>query len=408
MPLLDDLVRRTLQFGGSDLHLEPGLPAAIRVDGRLRTMGEPVGGAALLAEARRLLPGPRWAEFATRRSADLSRTLGGARCRINVLHSSRGVGFAVRLLSTFTATLESLNLHPELARLAERPHGLVLLSGPTGSGKSSTVAGLVEHINRTASRHVVTLEQPIEHVFRPRKAYIRQREVGRDTPSFDQGLLDSLREDPDVIVVGEMRRPETMRLTLNAAETGHLVFSTVHSSSCPEALARVIAAFAPEAQPAVCAQLADALVAVVCQRLVLRPDLGIRVPECEVLVANDAVRAAIRTNGMHKLQSILQMGAADGSWSFDRYRRWLDQRGRFFVPRKGAGEPLPEDPQESGGVPAVSAPAPAPAPRMGGLAALAAAAAAAPVPAPSPGGGGGVLDLDGFDEDLSSILSELE
>jgi twitching motility protein PilT len=406
LALLDDLVRRTLQFGGSDLHLEPGLPAALRVDGRLRTLGEPVAGSALLAEARRLLPGARWTEFATRRSADLSRTLGGARCRINVLHSSRGVGFAVRLLSTSTATLESLNLHPELARLAERPHGLVLLSGPTGSGKSSTVAALVEHINRTAARHVVTLEQPIEHVLRPRKAYIRQREVGRDTPSFDQGLLDALREDPDVIVVGEMRRPETMRLTLNAAETGHLVFSTVHSSSCPEALARVIAAFAPEAQPAVCAQLADALVAVVCQRLVLRPDLGIRVPECEVLVANDAVRAAIRTNGMHKLQSILQMGAADGSWSFDRYRRWLDQRGRFFVPRKGAGDPLPEDPAEAGASGAVSAPVPA-ASRGGSLADLAAAAAAAPSPRAT-GGGSGVLDLDGFDEDLSSILSELE
>lgn len=407
MALLDDLVRRALQFGGSDLHLEPGLPAALRVDGRLRTIGEPVAGSALLAEARRILPGARWAEFVTRRSADLSRTLGGARCRINVLHSSRGVGFAVRLLSTSTATLDSLNLHPDLARLAERPHGLVLLSGPTGSGKSSTVAGLVEHVNRTAARHVVTLEQPIEHVLRPRKAYIRQREVGRDTPSFDQGLLDALREDPDVIVVGEMRRPETMRLTLNAAETGHLVFSTVHSSSCPEALARVIAAFPPEAQPAVCAQLADALVAVVCQRLVLRPDLGIRVPECEVLVANDAVRAAIRTNGMHKLQSILQMGAADGSWSFDRYRRWLDQRGRFFVPRKGGGDPLPEDPQEaslSGSAPAAT-PTPG-APRAGSLAALA-AAAAAPAPQAS-GGGAGVLDLDGFDEDLSSILSELE
>lgn len=406
MALLDDLVRRTLQMGGSDLHLEPGLPAAVRVAGRLRTIGDPVGGSALLAEARRLLPGARWTEFATRRSADLSRTLGGARCRINVLHSSRGVGFAVRLLSAFTATIDSLNLHPDLARLAERPHGLVLLSGPTGSGKSSTVAGLVEHVNRTAARHVVTLEQPIEHVFRPRKAYIRQREVGRDTPSFDQGLLDALREDPDVIVVGEMRRPETMRLTLNAAETGHLVFSTVHSSSCPEALARVIAAFAPEAQPAVCAQLADALVAVVCQRLVLRPDLGIRVPECEVLVANDAVRAAIRSNGLHKLQSILQMGAADGSWSFDRYRRWLDQRGRFFVPRTGAGEPLPEDPEEAPAPAAGSAPTAA-AVRGGSLAALAAAAAAEPPPRPS-GGAGGVLDLDGFDEDLSSILSELE
>ncbi len=403
MPLLDDLVRRAHQMGASDLHLEPGLPAAVRVSGTLRTTGEPLAGKVLLAEARRLLPGPRWNEFSTRRSADLSRTLSRVRCRVNILHSSRGVGFAIRLLATFQASLESLNLHPDLARFAQAPHGLVLISGPTGSGKSSTVAGLVQHINRTASRHVVTLEQPIEHVFRPRKAYIRQREVGRDTPSFDQGLLDALREDPDVLVVGEMRAAATMRLTLSAAETGHLVFTTVHSSSTTEALARVIASFAPEAQPAVCAQLADCLVAVVCQRLVLRPDLGIRVPELEILVASDPVKASIRTNNLHKLSSILQTGAADGSWTFDRYRRWLDQRDRFFIPRAGAGEPLPEDPE-----PTASA-VPTPAPAATGLAALAQAAARAPAPPRGrPASTDGVIDLDGFDDDLGSILDELK
>lgn len=406
MPLLDDLVRRAYQAGASDLHLEPGLPAALRVSGSLRVDGEPLAGAMLLAEARRLLPGDRWADFGEQRSADLSRTIGGVRCRVNVLHSSRGVGFAVRLLATFQATLDSLNLHPDLAGLAHRPHGLVLVCGPTGSGKSSTVAGLVQDINRNAARHVLTIEQPIEHIFRPRRAYIRQREVGRDTPTFEQGLLDALREDPDVVVVGEMRRPETMRLVLNIAETGHLVFSTLHSSSTQEALARIIAAFAPESQPAVCAQLADCLTAVVCQRLVTRPDLGIRVPVLEVLMANDPVRAAIRTNGLHKLPSILQTNAADGCWTFERYGRWLDKRDRFFIPQVGAGEPLPEDPQgesrEGGG--AASSPAPA-APR-------------APRPTrtmpdpvrrgPSRGAGDGVLDLDAFDEDLGSILSELE
>jgi twitching motility protein PilT len=403
MPLLDDLVRRAHQLGASDLHLEPGLPAAVRVSGTLRTVGEPLAGAVLLAEARRLLPGQRWTEFATRRSADLSRTLDRVRCRVNILHSSRGVGFAIRLLATFQATLESLNLHPDLAAIAQAPHGLVMISGPTGSGKSSTVAGLVQHINRNASRHIVTLEQPIEHVFRPRRAYIRQREVGRDTPSFDQGLLDALREDPDVLVVGEMRRPETMRLTLNAAETGHLVFTTVHSASTHEAIARVIASFAPEAQPAVCAQLADCLVAVVCQRLVLRPDLGIRVPELEILMTSDAVKAAVRSNQLHRLASVVQTGAADGSWSFDRYRRWLDARERFFIPRVGAGEALPEDPE-----PAAGGPAPTPAPRLGGdLAGLAAAAAQVP-PAPARPASDGVIDLDGFDDDLGSILDALK
>jgi twitching motility protein PilT len=404
VPLLDDLVRRAYQAGASDLHLEPGLPAAMRVRGGLRVEGEPLVGAVLLAEARRLLPGARWADFGEQRSADLSRTIGGVRCRLNVLHSSRGVGFAVRLLATFQATLDSLNLHPDLAGLARRPHGLVLVCGPTGSGKSSTVAGLVQDINRNAARHVVTIEQPIEHIFRPRRAYIRQREVGRDTPSFEQGLLDALREDPDVVVVGEMRRPETMRLVLNIAETGHLVFSTLHSSSPQEALARIIAAFAPEAQPAVCAQLADCLAAVVCQRLVTRPDLGIRVPVLEILMANDPVRAAIRTNGLHKLASILQTNAADGCWTADRYRRWLDQRERFFIPRAGAGEPLPDDPQGDAGAGTSSLATPsAPRPSRSTRGAREPVRGAA-----SRSTGDGVLDLDAFDEDLGSILSELE
>jgi twitching motility protein PilT len=402
MPLIDDLVRRAWQAGASDLHLEPGLPPAFRVGGALRTQGEPLAGSALLTEARRLLPGPRWAELAARRSADLSRTLGGVRCRINVLHSSRGVGFAVRLLSTFTATLESLNLHPDLAELAHKPHGLVLVSGPTGSGKSSTVAAIIQEINRSAAKHVVTLEQPIEHVLRPRKAYIRQREVGRDTPTFEQGLLDVLREDPDVVVVGEMRHPATMRLVLNIAETGHLVFSTLHSSTTAEALGRVISAFAPEAQPGVCAQLADCLVGVVCQRLVLRPDLGIRVPELEILMANDPVRAAIRSNSLSKLANMVQTNAADGCWTRERYRRWLDTKDRFFVPRAGAGEALPEDPEEVADAAPVAAPPPPV--RVAGVAPTPPTSS----PAPAARRADGVLDLDGFDEDLGSILSEFE
>jgi len=393
MPLLDNLVHRAHQLGASDLHLEPGLPAAVRVAGRLRMLGEPLSGVALLAEARRLLPGERWRDFTTRRSADLSRTLGKVRCRVNALHSARGVGFAVRLLTPFTATLESLNLHPDLAGLARRPHGLVLVSGPTGSGKSSTVAALIQELNRTDARHILTLEQPIEHVLRPKRSYIRQREVGRDTPTFEQGILDALREDPDVLVVGEMRRPETMRLTLNAAETGHLVFSTVHSSSTVEALARVISAFAPEAQHSVCAQLADCLIAVVCQRLVTRPGAGVRVPELEVLMATDPVRASVRANQLQRLRSVLQTGGADGSWTFERYRRWLDDRPSFFVPRLGAGEPLPDDVE-----PAVTTTRP-PTPAAGRPTLP---APAAPRPADD-----GVLVLDGHNESLDSILSEL-
>src|SRR5262249_39203600 len=159
--------------------------------------------------------------------------------------------------------VERLNLHPDLRKLVTHTHGLILVSGPTGSGKSSTLAALIQEINLNEARHIVTIEAPIEYTFRPRRAYIRQREVGRDTPSFEQALLDALREDPDVLMVGEMREPETMRLTLNASETGHLVLATVHSATCAEALQRVVAAFPAEIQSGVAAMLADCLLAVI-------------------------------------------------------------------------------------------------------------------------------------------------
>src|SRR3989475_8662238 len=169
-------------------------------------------------------------------------------------------------------------------------------------------------------RHIVTIESPIEYAFRPRRAYIRQREVGRDTPSFEQALLDALREDPDVLMVGEMRDPETMRLTLNASETGHLVLATVHSSTCAEALQRVVSAFPSEIQSSVSSQLADCLVAVISQRLRFRPDLNIRVPECEILMATHAVKNFIRNRDFFKIMSPLETGPEHGMWRF-RARR---------------------------------------------------------------------------------------
>jgi twitching motility protein PilT len=209
----------------------------------LRTAGEPLSAKDLLEMAHRVIGDEQWPRFLERRSFDLSKTIQGVRCRINILQSSRGVGFAIRLLASFQATVEKLNLHPDLKKLIDHANGLILVSGPTGCGKSSTMAALIQEINLTDTRHIVTIESPIEYTFRPRRAYIRQREVGRDTPSFEQALLDALREDPDVLMVGEMREPETMRLTLNASETGHLVLATVHSSTCAEALQRVVSAF---------------------------------------------------------------------------------------------------------------------------------------------------------------------
>ncbi len=343
---LDALVESAAGNGASDLHLEAGMPAALRVRGALRVQGEPVPPKTLAALARNLIGEEQWPVFLERRSFDLSKTIRGVRCRINILQTSRGIGLAIRLLAPFQATVEKLNLHPDLKKLVKNSHGLVLVSGPTGSGKSSTLAALIQEINLTETRHIVTVESPIEYAFRPRRAYIRQREVGRDTPSFEQALLDALREDPDVLMVGEMRDPETMRLTLSASETGHLVLATVHSSTCAEALQRVASAFSPEIQGAVCAQLADCLVAVISQRLRFRTDLNIRVPECEILVATHAVKNFIRTRDFFKIISAIETGADHGMWSFQRYAKWLENRTNFYVPGRDA-EPPDSEPAET-------------------------------------------------------------
>ena len=345
LELLEAFVGLAKEQRASDLHLESGLPPALRVRGTLRIIGERVSPGVLQGMARALLGDDAWHTLQERRSHDLSKTVRGVRCRINILHSARGVGLAIRLLSPFQATLKRLNLHPDLARLVTSTHGLVIVSGATGSGKSSTLAALLHEVNANETRHIITIESPIEYAIVPRQSFVRQREVGRDTPSFAQGLMDALREDPDVLMVGEMRDPETMRLTLSASETGHLVLTTLHSSNTIEALQRLVSAFAPEVQASVCAQLADTLVAVVSQRLSFRSDLGVAVPECEILFNNTPVRSIIRqgAGAFNKLQNALDTGAQDGNWSYNRYRDWLDRRTDFYVPRSEDNETPPDE-----------------------------------------------------------------
>jgi twitching motility protein PilT len=327
------------QQGASDLHLEAGLPMALRIRGALRTVGEPVPARTLSEVAHELISPELWPSFMQRCSSDLSKTISGVRCRINIMHTARGLGLAVRLLSGFQPTIDKLNLHPDLKKLVGNQHGLILVCGPTGSGKSSTLAALIQEINLTESRHVVTIECPIEYTFRPRRAYIRQREVGRDTPSFYQALLDVLREDPDVVMVGEMRDPETMRLTLNASETGHLVLATVHSATCVEALQRMVAAFPAEISNAIAAQLADTLVGVVSQRLRFRSDLNIRLPECEILMPTNPVRHFIRSQTFFKINSVLETGAEHGMWTYARYRTWMEKRTHWCLLDQGLEAP---------------------------------------------------------------------
>jgi twitching motility protein PilT len=391
------LIDAARDAGASDLHLEAGLPPCMRVRGQLQSMGAPLSARELLASARDVVGEDRWPEFLERRSSDVARNLGGVRCRINVLCTARGVGLAIRFLGTSQATLERLNLRPELARLVEPHHGLVIVSGPTGSGKSSTLAALVQEVNLRETRHIVTLESPIEYTLVPRQSFIRQREVGRDTPSFEQGLYDAMREDPDVLVVGELRDAETMRLTLAAAETGHLVLTTLHSSTTAEALQRIVGAFPAEIQAGIAAQLADCLVGVVCQRLRWFPERNLRAPECEVLVASQPVKAMVRQSQFFKLQTALETGAADGSFTFQRYREWLDRRTDWYVP---AAEPQQREPRESETRDLVE-----PAARPDRPAGRRPVSRPAAGPAPSQDG---VLEIPSSDEDLGRILDELE
>ena len=400
----ESLVERARSAGASDLHLEPGLPAAVRVRGELQLLGDPLGRDELLGAVKQLLEGDAWPAFLERRSADLARTLGGGRCRINVFCTARGVGMAIRFLAPFQTTLERLNLHPELRTIARAAHGLVIVSGPTGSGKSSTLAALIEEVNRSERRHVVTIESPIEYTLVPRQAFIRQREVGRDTPSFEQALHDALREDADLLMVGEVRDPETMRLTLSAAETGHLVLTSLHSATVGEALARIVAAFPSEIQSGICAQLADSLVAVICQRLRWWPGPGLRAPECEVLRATTQVRAMVRAGHFFKLSTALETGRDDGCWTFDRYRSWMEARTDWNQPSAPSAAPVSEVSEERPLAPAQGRARQEP-PR--------APAAARPRPqrpsAPDePARDDGVVSIDEADEDLDGIIAELD
>ena len=405
MTTIESLIGIARRYGASDIHLEAGMPVALRVRGQLKVMEQPVSAQEMHSMAKHLVGDAQWHDFMERRSFDCSTTVSGIRCRVNALHTARGIGMVIRLFSSFRATLKSLNLHPDLRSLIQHRHGLILVCGPTGSGKSSTIAALIEEINLKEARHIVSIENPIEYAFKPRYSFIRQREVGRDTPSFEQGLLDTLREDPNVVMVGEMREPETMRLTLNIAETGHLVLTTMHSSSAAEALQRFVSGFPPQVQSAVCAQLADCLVAVICQRLTYREDLGMRIPECEILTANTGVRGIIRQNNFFKLASALETGRSDGMWTFTRYRDWLDRKGDWSFPVENDSESIDLTPRP---VQSVVTERPAPPPSRAKRSPQEHPTKRKPPRAPSAQREDGVFVLEPAEEDLDDIISALK
>jgi twitching motility protein PilT len=338
---VQEWVRKGRELGASDLHLEADTPPVARIRGQLSALGQPLAGAALVQSARELLGSDGWTQFLSRGSADLSRTIAGVRCRINIFQTLRGVAMAIRLLSSFQNNLRACNLHPDLKRLTEMTTGLIVVSGPTGSGKSTTLAALVEEINSTSARNVIAIESPIEYLFSNRRSFIRQREVPTHSPSYEQALVDALRENPDVLVIGEMRTPEVMRLTLSAAETGHLVIATMHSATCAEALTRLCMSFSAEIQGSIRTQLADCFVGFICQRLEFLSEYRLRVPVCEILLPSAASKGTIRGGQFSQIANVLQTGGEQGMWNFDRYERWISQKKDWVQPAQAA--PLQEE-----------------------------------------------------------------
>jgi twitching motility protein PilT len=329
-------IKKGWELGASDVHLEAGTAPVARIRGELLAIAEPLPAAYVEQISRSLLGAEPWEQFAARGSADVSLATGGVRCRINVFRTIRGVAVAIRLLSPAVSGLRACNLHPQLSRLVEATTGLVVVSGPTGSGKSTTLAALIEEVNGVRARNIITLESPLEYVFANRRSFIRQREIPTHSPSFEQAIIDALRENPDVLVIGEMRTPEVIRLTLNAAETGHLVLATLHSATCIEALSRICMSFPAEIQGSIRAQLADCLVGVICQRLDFLEAQQLRIPRCEVLLANIAAKGTIRSGQLSQIANVIQAGGEDGMWTFDRYQRWIELKKDWMRPASSA------------------------------------------------------------------------
>jgi twitching motility protein PilT len=339
--MMQEWIRKGRELGASDLHIDADTAPVVRIRGQLSSIGAPVAGSIVVQAGRELLGSEGWSQFLSRGSADLSRTIAGVRCRINIFQTLRGVAMAVRLLSSFQNNLRACNLHPELKKLTDSTTGLIVVSGPTGSGKSTTLAALVEEINSSSARNIIAIESPIEYLFTNRRSFIRQREVPTHSPTYEQALVDALRENPDVLVIGEMRTPEVMRLTLSAAETGHLVIATMHSATCAEALTRICMSFPAEIQGSVRAQFADCFVGLVCQRLDFLSEFQLRVPVCEILLPSAASRGTIRGGQFSQIANVLQTGGEAGMWNFDRYQRWVAQKTDWVPPTSAA--PLPEE-----------------------------------------------------------------
>ncbi len=314
---MEHLIEAAKSMRGSDLHFKAGLPPMVRVDGAL----VPVAGEPALTETdcRRLSEALlRGTPLPTTGEADFALTMAGTRLRVNLYYSQGGICGAVRLLSDRIPELSGLGLPPGAMALKDLRRGIVLVTGETGSGKSTTLASLLNEINHTRPSHIITLEDPIEYQYTPDKCLIHQREIGTDTASYAEGLRASLREDPDILLIGEMRDLDTIETALTAAETGHLVFATLHTNSAADSVDRIVSVFPSGRQQQARMQLSMTLKAVISQQLLPKVGGG-RVLACEVMIVNAAIRNLIREGKTPQIASTIATSAKDGSVSMDAF-----------------------------------------------------------------------------------------
>jgi twitching motility protein PilT len=328
MATMEQLLAETADLGASDLHLSSGEPPAMRLHGDLtRTQHPALTPAAVMELVGSIMTEAQKKTFEAEHEVDFACELPGkGRFRVNVFMHSRGPGAVLRTIPTVIPKLDDMSLPPVLKELCTRERGLVLVTGPTGSGKSTTLAAMLDVINDTWDAHILTVEDPIEFVHPPKRCLVNQREVGPHTGSFSNALRSALREDPDVILIGEMRDLETISLALTAAETGHLVFGTLHTSSAPKTIDRIIDVFPAGQQGQIRTMLSESLEAVIAQTL-LKKKGGGRIAACEILIGAPAVRNLIREAKLHQIPSMMQTGQRVGMQTHDMALQELVKKG---------------------------------------------------------------------------------
>lgn len=310
---IDDLLKKAVADEASDLHLSVASPPVYRIHGDLQRYGNrPLTDEQIEMMARQLL-GKRWEQFLKDREFDFAYEIEGvSRFRMNIFHQKGSISVAARVISEKIPTIEQLELPLILNSLVMRPHGLILVTGPTGSGKSTTLAAMIDYVNRNANKHIITLEDPIEYIHHHGQSIVQQREVGSDTNQFSNGLRAALRQDPDVILVGEMRDLQTIQTAITAAETGHLVLATLHTNSAAQTITRIIDVFPPHQQEQIRIQLASVLEAVISQRLLKRTDKLGRIAATEILITHPSVSNLIRNNKVDQIRNVLQTSKSLG------------------------------------------------------------------------------------------------